>query len=136
MYAEAEAKIEEAGPESPALEQIQQLEARYLLQTYARSPVMFVRGKGSTLYDDKGKSYLDFIAGIGVHVLGYEPPRVRRALRDQANLLHTSNLYYPPYQGQLAERLAQASGLSRVFFCNTGAEANEGARTLRRAWPA
>src|SRR6266511_3532025 len=134
MYAEAEAKIEEAGPESPALEQIQQLEARYLMQTYARGPVMFVRGKGSTLYDDKGKSYLDFIAGIGVNVLGYDHPRVRRALRDQANLLHTSNLYYHPYQGQLAERLAQASGLSRVFFCNTGAEANEGALKLARAW--
>jgi acetylornithine/N-succinyldiaminopimelate aminotransferase len=134
MYAEAEAKIEEAVPESPALEQIQQLEARYLMQTYARGPVMFVRGKASTLYDDKGKSYLDFIAGIGVNVLGYDHPRVRRALRDQANLLHTSNLYYHPYQGQLAERLAQASGLSRVFFCNTGTEANEGALKLARAW--
>ncbi|HEV2667071.1 MAG TPA: aspartate aminotransferase family protein [Blastocatellia bacterium] len=134
MYAEAEAKIEEAGPESPALEQIQQLEAQYLMQTYARGPVMFVRGKGSTLYDDKGKSYLDFIAGIGVNVLGYDHPRVRRTLRDQANLLHTSNLYYHPYQGQLAERLVNASGLSRVFFCNTGAEANEGALKLARAW--
>jgi len=134
MYAEAEAKIEEAGPESPALEQIQQLEAQYLMQTYARGPVMFVRGKGSTLYDDKGKSYLDFIAGIGVNVLGYDHPRVRRTLRDQANLLHTSNLYYHPYQGQLAERLVNASGLSRVFFCNTGAEANEGALKLARSW--
>src|SRR5262249_19044340 len=134
MYAEAEAKIEEAGPESPALEQIQELEARYLMQTYARGPVMFVRGKGATLYDDKGKSYLDFIAGIGVNVLGYDHPRVRRALRDQANLLHTSNLYYHPYQGQLAERLAQASGLSRVFFSNTGAEGTGGALELARAW--
>jgi acetylornithine/N-succinyldiaminopimelate aminotransferase len=134
MYAEAEAKIEETGPESPALEQIRQLEAQYLMQTHARSPVMFVRGKGSTLYDDKGKSYLDFIAGIGVNVLGYDHPRVRKTLRDQANLLHTSNLYYHPYQGQLAERLAQASGLARVFFCNTGAEANEGALKLARAW--
>ena len=134
MYAEAGAKIEEAGQESPTLEQIQQLESQYLMQTYARGPVMFVRGKGSTLYDDKGKSYLDFIAGIGVNVLGYDHPRVRRTLRDQANLLHTSNLYYHPYQGQLAERLARASGLSRVFFCNTGAEANEGALKLARAW--
>src|SRR5262245_4983820 len=134
MYAEAEAKIEEAGPESPALEQIQQLEAQYLMQTYARGPVMFVRGKGSTLYDDKGKSYLDFIAGIGVNVLGYDHPRVRKTLRDQASLLHTSNLYYHPYQGQLAETLVKASGLSRAFFCNTGAEANEGALKLARAW--
>ncbi|HEU0177567.1 MAG TPA: aspartate aminotransferase family protein [Blastocatellia bacterium] len=134
MYAEAEAKIDEVRTESPALEQVQQLEAQYLMQTYARGPVMLARGKGSTLYDDKGKSYLDFIAGIGVNVLGYDHPRVRRTLRDQANLLHTSNLYYHPYQGQLAERLVRASGLSRVFFCNTGAEANEGALKLARAW--
>jgi len=104
------------------------------MQTYARGQVMFVRGRGSTLYDDKGKSYLDFIAGIGVNVLGYDHPRVRKTLRDQASMLHTSNLYYHPYQGQLAERLVKASGLSRVFFCNTGAEANEGALKLSRAW--
>jgi acetylornithine/N-succinyldiaminopimelate aminotransferase len=134
MYAEAEAKIEELKPESPALEQIQQLESQYLMQTYARGPVMFVRGKSSTLYDDKGKSYLDFITGIGVNVLGYDHPRVRKTLRDQASLLHTSNLYYHPYQGQLAERLAKASGLSRDFFCNSGTEANEGALKLARAW--
>src|SRR5215470_17109263 len=134
MQAEAEAKIQEARAESPALEQIQQLETRYVMQTYARSPVMFVRGKGSTLFDDKGKSYLDFIAGIGVNVLGYDHPRVRKTLREQASLLHTSNLYYHPYQGQLAETLVKASGLSRVFFCNTGAEANEGALKLARAW--
>ncbi len=134
MYAEAGAKIEEAGQESPTLEQIQQLESQYLMQTYARGHVCFVRGKGSTLYDDKGKSYLDFIGGIGVNVLGYDHPRVRRTLRDQANLLHTSNLYYHPYQGQLAERLVKASGLSRVFFCNTGTEANEGALKLARGW--
>src|SRR5262245_64319222 len=101
MYAEAEAKIEEAAQGSPALEQIQQLEARYLMQTYARGPVMFVRGNGSTLYDDQGKSYLDFIAAIGVNVLGYDHPRARRALREQANLLHTSTLYYHPYQRHL-----------------------------------
>jgi acetylornithine/N-succinyldiaminopimelate aminotransferase len=95
---------------------------------------MFVRGKASKLYDDKGKSYLDFITGIGVNVLGYDHPRVRRTLREQATLLHTSNLYYHPYQGQLAERLVKASGLSRAFFCNSGAEANEGALKLARAW--
>jgi acetylornithine/N-succinyldiaminopimelate aminotransferase len=134
MYAEAEAKIDEARSESPALEQVQQLESQYLMQTYARGPVMFVRGKGSTLYDDKGGSYLDFIAGIGVNVLGYDHPRVRKTLRDQASLLHTSNLYYHPYQGQLAERLVKASGLARAFFCNSGAEANEGALKLARAW--
>jgi predicted acetylornithine/succinylornithine family transaminase len=134
MYAEAEAKIEESRPAAPDLEHIQQLESQYLMQTYARGPVMFVRGKASKLYDDKGKSYLDFITGIGVNVLGYDHPRVRRTLREQATLLHTSNLYYHPYQGQLAERLVKASGLSRAFFCNSGAEANEGALKLARAW--
>ena len=134
MQAEAAAKMEEAKSESPTLEQIQQLESQYVMPTYARGPVMFVRGKSSMLYDDKGKSYLDFISGIGVNVLGYDHPRVRKILREQASLLHTSNLYYHPYQGQLAERLVKASGLSRVFFANTGTEANEGALKLARAW--
>jgi predicted acetylornithine/succinylornithine family transaminase len=134
MQAEAEAKVQETKPESPTLEQIQQLESQYVMPTYARGPVMFVRGKGSTLFDDKGKNYLDFISGIGVNVLGYDHPRVRKVLREQASLLHTSNLYYHPYQGQLAERLVKASGLSRVFFANTGTEANEGALKLARAW--
>lgn len=116
------------------LEQAQALESQYLMQTYARNPVMFVRGKGSTVYDDKGKAYLDFISGIGVNVLGYDHPRVRRALREQGDLLHTSNLFYHPFQGQLAERLAKAAGMARVFFCNTGTEATEGALKLARAY--
>lgn len=116
------------------LEQAQALESQFLMQTYARNPVMFVRGKGSTVYDDNGKAYLDFISGIGVNVLGYDHPRVRRALREQGDLLHTSNLYFHPYQGQLAERLAKASGMARVFFCNTGTEANEGALKLARGF--
>jgi acetylornithine/N-succinyldiaminopimelate aminotransferase len=121
--------------ESPiTFSHVQQLESQFLIQTYARNPVMFVRGKGSTLYDDQGKPYLDFIAGIGVNVLGYDHPRVRRVMREQGRLLHTSNLYYHQYQGQLAERLAHASGLSRVFFCNTGTESVEGALKLARAW--
>ncbi len=134
MQAEAAVKMEEAKSESPTLDQTQQLESQYVMPTYARGPVMFVRGKASMLYDDKGKSYLDFISGIGVNVLGYDHPRVRRVLREQASLLHTSNLYYHPYQGQLAERLVKASGLARVFFANTGTEANEGALKLARAW--
>ena len=117
-----------------ALEQTRQLESQYVMGTYARNPVMFVRGKGSTLYDETGKAYLDFISGIGVNVLGYDHPRVKRVLKEQCNLLHTSNLYYHPYQGQLAERLVKASGLARVFFANTGTEANEGALKLARAW--
>ena len=113
---------------------VQQLESEYLMQTYARNPVMFVRGKGSRVFDEAGKSYLDFIAGIGVNVLGYDHPRVRRTLKEQANLLHTSNLYHHQYQGPLAQRLVKASGLSRVFFCNTGTESVEGALKLSRAW--
>ncbi|QQS47989.1 MAG: aspartate aminotransferase family protein [Acidobacteriota bacterium] len=124
----------EKAAEEFTLEKAQELEGRYVLQTYARSPVMFVRGKGSVLYDDKGKSYLDFISGIGVSVLGYDHPRVRKVLREQGSLLHTSNLYYHPYQGQLAERLVRASGLSRVFFSNTGTESVEGALKLARAY--
>jgi predicted acetylornithine/succinylornithine family transaminase len=95
---------------------------------------MLVRGKGCTVYDDAGKAYLDFIAGIGVSVLGYDHPRVRRVLREQGDLLHTSNLYYHPFQGQLAERLAKAAGMARVFFGNTGTEVTEGALKLARAY--
>jgi acetylornithine/N-succinyldiaminopimelate aminotransferase len=116
------------------LDYIRELEAKYVMQTYARNPVLFVRGKNSTLYDDRGKAYLDFIAGIGVNVLGYDHATIRRVLREQASLLHTSNLYYHPYQGQLAERLVKASGLARVFFANTGTETTEGALKLARAW--
>ncbi len=116
------------------LDHIKLLEGQYLMSTYARSPVLFVRGKNSTLFDDTGKSYLDFISGIGVNVLGYDHPRVRRVLRESASLMHTSNLYYHSYQGPLAEKLAKASGLSRVFFCNTGSESVEGALKLARAW--
>jgi acetylornithine aminotransferase/acetylornithine/N-succinyldiaminopimelate aminotransferase len=135
----AEAKLKEAGEkegtkEGLTLDRIRQLESQYVMPTYARNPVMFVRGKGSMLYDDGGKKYLDFISGIGVNVLGYDHPRVRRVLREQGNMLHTSNLYYHPYQGQLAEKLAHASGMARVFFCNTGTESVEGALKLARAW--
>jgi acetylornithine aminotransferase/acetylornithine/N-succinyldiaminopimelate aminotransferase len=116
------------------LEQAQALESQFLMQTYARNPVMLVRAKGSTIYDANGKAYLDFISGIGVNVLGYDHPRVRRVLREQGDLLHTSNLYYHPFQGQLAEKLAKAAGMARVFFCNTGTEANEGALKLARGF--
>lgn len=136
---EAEAMIadtegEKKSSEESDLMRIQRLESQYLMQTYARSPVMFVRGKGATLYDDRGRAYLDFITGIGVNVLGYDHPRVRRILKDAARLMHTSNLYYHSFQGPLAERLVKASGMSRVFFCNTGAESVEGALKLARGW--
>ncbi|MFZ4985674.1 MAG: aspartate aminotransferase family protein [Blastocatellia bacterium] len=116
------------------LERIRQLESDHILQTYARFPVLMVRGNGNTLYDETGKAYLDFISGIGVNVLGHNHPTVRRILREQSDMLHISNLYYHPYQGELAARLAAAAGMSRVFFANTGTESVEGALKLARAW--
>jgi len=121
-------------PELSTLERIQALESQYLLQNYARYPLVLTRGKGCYAYDAAGKRYLDFIAGIGVNALGYAHPRLVKAIREQAGLiLHTSNLYYHEYQGPLAERLAKISGLQRTFFCNSGTEAMEGAMKMMRA---
>ncbi len=117
-----------------AFEEITNLERTYLVQNYARYPLALHRGKGSYVYDLKGNRYLDFISGIGVNSLGYAHPRITKVIRQQAGLLlHTSNLYYHEYQGRLAERLAKISGLSRSFFCNSGAEAMEGALKMIRA---
>ncbi|HME07283.1 MAG TPA: aspartate aminotransferase family protein [Bryobacteraceae bacterium] len=118
---------------SPA-EHIQQLERDYLLQNYARYPLTLHRGKGCYVSDLAGKRYLDMIAGIGVNALGYAHPRITKAIREQAGLLiHTSNLYYHEYQGRLAQRLAQVSGLQRTFFSNSGTESMEGALKMVRA---
>ena len=104
------------------------LERDYLLQTYARYPLVVSRGKGCHLYDLEGRRYLDFLSGIGVNALGHAHPRINKVLREQAGLLiHCSNLYYHQYQGPLAKRLTAMSGLDRAFFANTGAEAIEGA---------
>ena len=115
---------------------IQALEARHVLQTYRRQPVTFVRGEGVRLYDADGREYLDLLSGIGVASLGHAHPGLARAIADQAQtLLHTSNLFYHPLQGQLAERLAKLSGLPRVFFCNSGTEAVEAClKFARRYW--
>src|SRR3984893_14222767 len=110
------------------------LETEYLLQNYARYPVVLQRGKGCYLYDTSGKRYLDLLAGIGVNALGYAHPRITKVIREQAGrLLHSSNLYYHEYQGPLAERIAKASGLQRVFFCNSGTEAMEAALKMLRS---
>jgi len=115
------------------LDQIADLERRFLLPTYNRYPVAFERGKGVFLYDFEGKKYLDFVAGLGVNALGHAHPRVVKIIREQvARVVHLSNLYYNEYQGQLAERLCQLSGLGRVFFSNSGTEAVEGAIKLAR----
>src|SRR5215472_1528763 len=116
------------------LEQIQSLESQYLVQNYARYPLILHRGRGCYVYDPSGKRYLDLLAGIGVNALGHAHPRLVRTIREQAALLlHTSNLYYHEYQGPLAERLAKISGLQRTFFCNSGAESMEGALKMIRS---
>jgi acetylornithine aminotransferase/acetylornithine/N-succinyldiaminopimelate aminotransferase len=111
-------------------------EARHVLQTYRRNAVTFVRGEGVRLWDAEGREYLDLLSGIGVAALGHAHPGLTRAITDQAQtLLHTSNLFYHPYQGQLAERLANLSGLERAFFCNSGTEAVEAClKFARRYW--
>src|ERR1035438_10206176 len=104
------------------------LERDYLLQNYARYPLVLARGKGCHLFDVDGRRYLDFISGIGVNALGHAHPRILKVIREQAGLLiHSSNLYYHQYQGPLAKRLCEMSGLQRAFFANTGTEAIEGA---------
>ncbi len=117
-------------------EQVKALEAAHVLQTYKRAPVVFVRGEGSRLYDSDGRSYLDFISGIGVVVLGHGNPGLAAVIAKQAQtLIQTSNLYYHPLQGQLAARLAALSGLQRTFFCNSGTEAVEAClKFARRYW--
>jgi acetylornithine/N-succinyldiaminopimelate aminotransferase len=110
------------------------LEKQYLLQNYARYPLVLHRGRGCYVYDTSGKRYLDLIAGIGVNALGYAHPRLTKVIRQQAGLLlHISNLYYHEYQGPLAQRIARASSLDRVFFSNSGTESVEGALKMARA---
>src|ERR1035441_4266404 len=117
----------------PNLQQIADLEKRFLLPTYNRYPVAFERGKGVFLFDFEGRKYLDFVAGLGVNALGHSHPRIVKTIREQAaKLIHVSNLYYNEYQGRLAEKLCQLSGLDRVFFSNRGTEAMEGAIKLAR----
>lgn len=115
-------------------DEVMSLEKQYLLQNYGRYPLVIDRGKGCYLYDKGGKRYLDLISGIGVNSLGYAHPRITKVIQKQAALLlHTSNLYYHEYQGRLAKRLCEASGLQRAFYCNSGTEAVEGALKMARA---
>lgn len=115
---------------------VQALESQHVLQTYKRQPVVFVRGEGARLFDAQGRAYLDFLSGIGVCVLGHGHPGLAAVIADQAKtLIHISNLYYHPLQGQLAAKLASLSGLQRTFFCNSGTEAVEAClKFARRYW--
>jgi acetylornithine aminotransferase/acetylornithine/N-succinyldiaminopimelate aminotransferase len=111
-------------------------EAAHILQTYKRAPIVFSRGSGVHLFDDSGQAYTDLLSGIGVASLGHAHPGLAAAIADQAKtLVHTSNLYFHPLQGQLAARLAELSGLPRAFFCNSGSEAVEAClKFARRYW--
>ncbi|HLG00394.1 MAG TPA: acetylornithine transaminase [Acidimicrobiia bacterium] len=119
-----------------ALETLQLLDAEHVMQTYGRVPIAFVRGSGCRLWDSEGREYLDFLAGLAVVSLGHAHPEVASAIADQANtLLHVSNLYYNDLQPRLAARIdGLLGGGGRVFFGNSGAEANECAIKLARRW--
>jgi acetylornithine/N-succinyldiaminopimelate aminotransferase len=111
--------------------------SEHLMQTYARLPVCFERGEGVYLWDTQGNRYLDALGGIAVCALGHAQPDVKAAICEQAGLLlHTSNLYQVRSQSLLSEKLCGLSGMQRVFFCNSGAEANEAAIKLARRYAA
>ena len=106
-----------------------------VMPTYGRLPVSFVRGEGSRLFDDTGKAYLDALTGLAVCGLGHAHPKVADAIAKQAaTLMHTSNLYRIPAQERLATRLCEVAGMDNVFFCNSGAEANEAAIKIARLY--
>jgi acetylornithine/N-succinyldiaminopimelate aminotransferase len=115
--------------------QILSLTDKYVAQTYARFPVALVRGKGTRVWDADGKEYLDFVSGLAVMSLGHSHPAIVRALKAQAEkLTHVSNLYHILPQSELAKELCRHSFADRVFFCNSGAEANEAAIKLARRY--
>jgi acetylornithine/N-succinyldiaminopimelate aminotransferase len=106
---------------------------QFLLPTYKRQPVLMTHGRGAYVYDSSGKKYLDFLGGIAVNALGHAHPRVVKVIRrEAARAIHLSNLYHNAFQGPLARKLAEWSGLDRVFFANSGTEAIDGAMKLSR----
>jgi acetylornithine/N-succinyldiaminopimelate aminotransferase len=112
-----------------------ELESRYYMRTFSRLPVVFERGEGCYLYDIDGKQYLDLVAGLAVNILGHAHPAIVEAITTQAQqLIHTSSLYYTEPQLELAQWLVDRSPFDRIFFANSGAEANEGAIKLARKY--
>jgi acetylornithine aminotransferase/acetylornithine/N-succinyldiaminopimelate aminotransferase len=108
---------------------------RYLMNTYKRPPVVFTHGKGCYLFDQRGRRYLDFLGGIAVNALGHAHPRLVRVIRREAvRAIHVSNLFHNSFQGPLARKLTQWSGMDRAFFTNSGTEAVEGALKLARLY--
>jgi acetylornithine/N-succinyldiaminopimelate aminotransferase len=115
--------------------EIADLTSKHTMNTYGRAPVAFVRGEGCRVWDADGREYLDFVAGIAVNALGHAHPRLVKAVSDQvAAITHTSNLYLIEPQARLAARLCELSFGDKVFFCNSGAEAVEGAIKLARKY--
>lgn len=116
-------------------EKIKDDDSAYVMHTYRRLPVAFVKGLGTRLWDTAGTEYLDLVGGLGATPLGHCHPAVTEAIREQAgSLVHTTNLYYIEPQAELARRLVESSFEGRCFFCNSGAEANEGALKLARKY--
>lgn len=117
------------------LKTAQKLDAESVFQTYRRLPLLIVRAKGNYIYDDTGRKYLDLISGLGVNSLGHSNPKVVAAIRRQTGeLMHVSNLYLTEPMLGVAARLKKHSGMDKVFFCNSGAEANEAAYKLARKY--
>ena len=117
-----------------SLSKVQKAEAKYLLHTYDRHPVLLTHGKGAYLFAEDGGKYLDFLSGIGVMALGYSHPAITKVIREQAGkLVHVSNLFYTEQPSALAQKLVKLSGLNRAFFSNSGTEAWEGALKIARA---
>ena len=118
-----------------SLASVSRMEAKLLLPTYERQPILLERGRGVYLWDSEGKRYLDFLSGIGVNALGHNHPAIQATIKRQAGrLIHVSNLFFHEYQAELARLLTEISGLDRAFFCNSGTEAWEGALKLARAF--
>lgn len=119
----------------PKIDAAKALEQEHVLQNYGRYNLMLERGKGCYVYDPEGNRYLDFITGIGVNALGHCHPRLTKVMREQiGKMVHCSNLYYHDYQGPLAARLSEISGLDRVFFSNSGTESIELALKIAKAY--
>jgi predicted acetylornithine/succinylornithine family transaminase len=117
------------------IQEIMALDRANVMGTYARQPVVFVRGEGARLWDSEGREYLDFLAGIAVAQVGHCHPRIADAIANQARtLMHVSNLFHNALQAKLAARLCALTGMEKVFFCNSGAEANECALKIARKW--
>ena len=117
------------------LEEAKNLESNYVFNTYGRFPLVVEKGEGCYLYSTEGKKYLDFLSGIAVNSLGHSHPKIVKTICEQTKkTIHVSNFYHIPSQYLLGKKLCEISGLDRAFFCNSGAEANEGAIKLARRY--